>query len=110
MSQWVCKVVCPICKNPLSKDDKKIGIYQCELTGRGRKVVKDAELTDDEDEESTQKTEDASVQASYDAEKEEEFPKIVNDTTDGFLKMDGVNGPFVQWRYMTLEIKKLAKK
>ncbi len=65
MSQWVYKAVCPICKNPLSKDNKKIGIYKCELTGRGRKVVKDAELTDDEDEESTQNTEEnASVQAS----------------------------------------------
>jgi hypothetical protein len=26
------------------------------------------------------------------------------------LKMDGINGRFVQWRYMTLEIKKLPKK
>jgi hypothetical protein len=119
MSQWVYKVVCPICKNPLSKDNKKIGIYQCKLTGRGRKVVQDAELTDDEDQKSTQKTENNdSIQESlanpniddYDVEKEEEFPKIVNNTPGGFLKMDGINGRFVQWRYMTLEIKKLPKK
>jgi hypothetical protein len=65
MSQWVYKVVCPLCKNPLSKANKKIGIYQCELSGRGRKVVKDAELTDDEDDlDATRIIDDALAQAT----------------------------------------------
>jgi hypothetical protein len=38
-----------------------------------------------------------------------EFKPIKCDSKDGFLKMDGVNGPFVQWRYMTLEISKIKK-
>ena len=51
MSMAVCQAKCPVCKKP-TKGDKKIGIVQCELTGLGMKVRKNADVedTDDEDE------------------------------------------------------------
>jgi hypothetical protein len=56
MSMEVCQAKCPMCKKP-TKGNKLIGMYKCEMTGRGMKVKKsthDADDTDDEEEQSTQ--------------------------------------------------------
>ena len=101
-----------MCKKA-TKGNKKIGIYRCELTGRGMKVKnrQDDDETDDEAEQATLATDAINQQQEgpNDEEVEIQFNKIICDDADGFLKMDGVNGPFVQWRYMTLEIKKIKK-
>ena len=96
MGETVYKCPCPIC-GVATKGNKKIGLYKCVLNGHGMKspnVLSGDNDTDDESEE----TNSDSVEII--------FREITTKSGDGFLKLDGINGKMVKWRYMTLNITK----